>query len=303
MKKPLFNKVVIAGVGLMGGSLGLALRKKRLVREVVGLVRRQETIREAMKVGSIDRGTLAIPEALQASDLVVLGCPVSQAPELLTTMLPFIPKGCIVTAQGSTKEVMLKQIAALLPKRPAFSFASSHPMAGSEKAGVAAARADLFDGALCLLIRETWTDEAALKRLRNFWQKVGCTRFLTVKAAEHDALTAAASHLPHATAACLANVVADLSQKQPDIREVAATGFRDTTRVAAGLPGMWADILMTNRKEVAGDLARLQKRIARVIKLLQSGSLGALETELARAREFRLSMESRLPQKSKGEDA
>lgn len=286
-----WNKIVIAGLGLMGGSLGLAVKRAKLARQVVGLARRPLTLKQARRLGCIDQGTLDPAVAAVGADLVVLAGPVSSTPGLLAALLPHLPDKCLVTDVGSTKAWLLGRVKPLLARRKQVVFVGSHPMAGSEKAGVSESRADLYDRALCLLVPTTSAPAASLGRLRAFWLGAGCGRVLTLTPQAHDRLTAAASHVPHAAAVTLVNTLADEAAHDPRVLDVAATGFRDTTRIAASLPGMWADILLTNRREVGSRLVRMSNRLRRLAGLLAAGRRAAVLRELERARDLRLRME------------
>lgn len=293
MKKLLFSRVVIAGVGLMGGSLGLAIKRQGLAREVVGLVRRRSTIREAKARGCIDAGTLSIPQAVRDAEMVVLAGPVSSTLPLLKAMLPHLPAGCLVTDLGSTKVKLLGHIAGLLPPKPGFDFISSHPMAGSEKAGVQAARRDLYQGSLCMLIKTPGVNPETLACLKAFWNSVGCREIRIVTPQEHDRWTAAVSHLPHAAAVSLVNLIADLAVRDTGLLEIAATGFLDTTRIAGGLPAMWQDILLNNREEICTVLARFRQKLSRLEGFLRNREEKSLRQELERAYVFRQGMEGK----------
>lgn len=297
----LFRKIVIVGIGLMGGSLGLAVKKRGLAREVVGLARRRLTLTRARALGAIDVGTLSPAQAFPGADLVVLATPVGTLPELLQSFLPLLPSGCLVTDVGSTKVKVLREIEKrlylpdparkTLPPRITFTFASSHPMAGSEKEGVEHARRDLYDGTHCLLVRTKYTPPEALHRLEQFWRAVGCRQVSVVGAEEHDRWMAAVSHLPHAVAACLVNVLAELSARDPRLPEAAGPGFRDTTRVAAGSPALWTDILLANRGEVCDAIGLLRHQLSRLEMALNSGEARRVQACLEQASEFRRTLE------------
>ncbi len=289
----LFSKAVIAGVGLMGGSLGLAMKKQGLAREVVGLVRRRTTIREAKGRGCIDSGTLSIPRAVRDADLVVLGGPVRSTIPLLKAMLPHLHAGCLVTDLGSTKVKLLGQVAGILPPKPGFDFISSHPMAGSEKAGVQAVRQDLYQGSLCMLIKTPGVNPEAIARLKAFWKSVGCREIRYITPKEHDRWTAAVSHLPHAAAVVLVNLIADLAARDAGLPEIASTGFLDTTRIAGGLPAMWQDILMDNNEEICTLLARFNRKLSCLEGFLRNREGKFLRRELERAYAFRQGMEGK----------
>lgn len=292
MKQARFNKILIAGLGMMGGSLGLAVKRAGLARTVAGLARRPLTLRQSRRLGCIDQGTLNPAAAAAGADLVVLAGPVSSTPGLLAALAPHLPSGCLVTDVGSTKAWLLKQLQPLLARlRGKMIFVGSHPMAGSEKAGVAESQARLYDRSLCLLVPTPSAPSAAVGRLRAFWRGVGCGRVLTLTPRDHDRLAAAASHLPHVAAVVLVNALADEAARDPRALDVAATGFRDTTRIAASLPGMWADILLTNRGEVAGRLERMIERLRRFSGMLKAGRRAAVLRELERAQDLRLRME------------
>ncbi len=297
----IFSRVVIAGVGLMGGSLGMALKKRGLAREVVGLVRRRPVIARARALGAIDQGTQLASRALEGAELVVLATPVRHTPDLLQQLTPDLPPRCLVTDLGSTKVRFLREIEKrfyqpnfvqkTVPPAPKFNFASSHPMAGSEKTGVEAADPDLYTGSTCLLVRTKHTSEESLHRLSVLWRAVGCRQVLTLSPEEHDRWVAAVSHLPHALAACLVNVLAELSARDARIRTAAGSGFHDTTRVAAGSPAMWLDILLDNREEVCAMIGLLRRQLSRLETALQSGEGRRLLEQLEQASRFRQGME------------
>lgn len=297
----LFAKVAIVGVGLMGGSLGLAVKKRGLAREVAGLVRRRPVGTRAKALGAVDTATLSPEQALAGADLVVFCTPASSVPGLLQEYLPFIAPGCLVTDVSSTKVRFLQDIEKLLyqpdlvrktpPPEVPFAFVSSHPMAGSEKEGVEHARKDLYDGSHCFLIRTKHAPAEAIARLEGFWRAVGCRRLSVVTPEEHDRWVAAVSHLPHALAACLVNVLADLAAKDPRIAGAAGPGFRDTTRVAGSSAALWEDILMHNREEVSAMIDLLRHQLSRLETALRSGEGRRLRDLLERASRFRQEME------------
>lgn len=299
----LFAKIVIVGVGLMGGSLGMAVKRRGLARQVVGLARRRPTLVRAKALGAIDQGTLSPHEAFAGADLVVLAAPVSTLPDLLQSYATLIPAGCLVTDVGSTKTRFLREVEKrfflpdLVRKTPPpelqFTFVSSHPMAGSEKEGVEFARKDLYDGANCLLIRTKHAPAEALERLEAFWLAVGCRQVGIVTPEEHDHWVAAVSHLPHSLAACMVNLLADLDAKDSRIRSAAGPGFRDTTRVAAGSPALWLDILMNNREELSVMIDLLRHQLSVFEAALRSGEEKRLLALLERASAFRQEMETK----------
>jgi prephenate dehydrogenase len=299
----LFKKVTIVGVGLMGGSLGLAIKKRGLAREVVGLVRRRQTLVRAKALGAIDSGTLSIAQAVHGAELVVVATPVNQLANMLRELAPHLPAGCLVTDVGSTKVRFLQEVEKMffvpdlvtkvVPVKPAFTFVSSHPMAGSEKEGVENARKDLYEGSHCMLVRTKYTPSEAITRLEAFWRGTGCRLVSVVTPEEHDRWVAAVSHLPHAVAACLVNVVRDLSQKDARLASAAGSGFRDTTRVAAGPPALWTDILLSNREKLCGMIQVLRQQLSRMETALQSNEPRRLLEQLEQAAVFRQELEKK----------
>lgn len=299
----LFSKVTIVGVGLMGGSLGLAIKKRGLAREVVGLVRRRPTSVRAKALGAIDQGTLSLPQAVHGADLVVLATPVTQMASLLKEIAPHLPAGCLVTDVGSTKIKLIRDlekifyipdlISKIVPPKPQFAFVSSHPMAGSEKEGVEYARRDLYEGSHCLLIRTKYTESDALARLDTFWRAVGCRQVSVVTPEEHDRWVATVSHLPHAVAVCLVNVLRELAGRDSRIADAAGSGFRDTTRVAAGPPHLWLDILMNNREYLCEMIHLFRHQLSRMETALQSSEQRRLLELLEHASGFRQEMEKK----------
>jgi prephenate dehydrogenase len=255
-----FRKITIVGVGLLGGSLGMAIRKKRMAAEVAGYVRRQSSIRECRKRGAVDVATRNLREAVAGADLIVLCTPLGQMAALTKRMLPAIKRGAILTDVGSVKADVSRELERLARKAGAH-FIGSHPMAGSEATGVAAARPDLFVDAVCVLTPTRSSDPAALGKVQRFWKALGA-RVLKMPAEQHDLLVSRSSHLPHFAAVTLTNLV--LHPGLPKIQAaLCANGFRDSTRIASGSPQMWRDIALANRKYVdrmvAGFILDLQQ--------------------------------------------
>lgn len=280
-----WGKVTIIGVGLLGGSIGLALRKRKLAREVYGFVRREATRREAVEAGAVNRAGMDLEEAVRNADLIILATPIAQMDGLVDPMLPVLKSGAIVTDVGSVKAPVVRSVGSKIRKAGG-QFVGSHPMAGSEKGGVEAARADLFRRAVCVVTPEAGTAEVAVGKVRRLWESLGA-EVLILEAALHDRLVSRASHLPHLVAAALAGQVLD---PRRDGRQSAlcATGFRDTTRVACSSPAMWRDIALANQKNLVRDLAAFEKRLAALRGWLMQGDAVAVERFLATAQKLRL---------------
>jgi prephenate dehydrogenase len=248
-----FRKITIIGVGLLGGSIGLAARKFRIAKEIAGFVRRKKSIAECKKFRAVGFVTTDLFAAVSNSDLVILCTPLAQMRSLAEQFLPALKRSAIVTDVGSVKSEIVRELESLVAKSGAH-FVGSHPMAGGEKTGVAAARADLFQNAVCVLTPTKKTNSAALKKLEQFWKSLGA-RILKLSPKQHDLFVSRTSHLPHVIAATLTNTVLKTEQKAQ--RALLATGFRDTTRIASGSPIIWRDISIANRKNLANSISKV----------------------------------------------
>ena len=243
-----WQKISIIGLGLLGGSIALAIREKKLAARVVGFARRPETIKECERLRLVDLATLNLRQAVEEADLIILCTPVSQMKELSTQMLPLIKPGCTVTDVGSVKVQVVADLESLFAGGDAC-FVGSHPMAGAEKTGCGAARADLFQGTVCALTPTRKSGAKTVRRIEQFWEALGC-KVQRMKPEIHDDLVSRSSHLPHVVAAELANYVLSPAHP-PEQALMCSSGFRDTTRVASGSPEMWRDIALANRKNLA----------------------------------------------------
>lgn len=268
-----WNKITLVGVGLLGGSLGLALRKRKLAKLVAGYVRREASIKDCERAGVTDFATTDLLAAASDADLIVLCTPLAQMKSLVQQMLPALKRGAIVTDVGSVKASVVTDVETLIHRAGAH-FVGSHPMAGGEKQGVLAARAELFDNAICVITPTRRTNAPALRKVESLWRAVGA-RLLRTTPAAHDEFVSRSSHLPHLLAATLANLVLD--PKLPKEQAVlCATGFRDTTRIASGSPEMWRDIALTNRKYLGRAVARLVADLGKFQIALQRGDARAI---------------------------
>jgi len=246
-----FRKITIIGVGLLGGSIGLAVRQRRLAGEIAGFVRRAASLKDCERAGAVDFAMTDLLAAVSNSDLIILCTPLAQMRSLTEQFLPALKRGAIVTDVGSVKAGVVRELELLVQKSGAH-FVGSHPMAGAEKTGVAAARADLFTNAVCVLTPTNKTNLAVLKKLERFWKSLGA-RVLKMDAAQHDLLVSRTSHLPHIVAATLANLVLNPMNSKTQ-SALCANGFRDTTRIASGSPEMWRDIALANHKNLSRSL-------------------------------------------------
>jgi prephenate dehydrogenase len=276
-----WKKATLIGMGLLGGSLGKALRERRLADCVCGFVRRQASVVECKDCGAADLVTEDLSAAVTGADLIVMCTPVAQMRRLLAQMAPQIRRGAVITDVGSVKAMVVHDLEDLARRAEAH-FIGSHPMAGSERTGVAAARADLFVGAACVLTPTLQSNGRALKRVTQLWRALGA-RVFRLSPADHDRLVSRSSHLPYFTAAALAHVV--LAPTQPaQLGELCAGGFRDTTRIASGSPEMWRDIARGNRKEIVRAMRELILALQRMRRLIAEGDAGSLEAWLREAK-------------------
>lgn len=260
-----FNKITIIGVGLIGGSIGLAVKKQHLAKEVMGVFRRKSTIKKALKRKAVDTATMNIREGVKDADLIVLASPVYTIPVLALEAIRYARPCAIITDVGSTKAWLVKRIERSLGRgRKRISFVGSHPMAGSDHASVEFARSDLMQGSPCIVTKTGKTDPEALAKIVGFWKALGA-KVAVMSPESHDRAVSLVSHLPHIVAFSVAGVV------PPAMLRYAAEGFRDTTRVAASDPKLWADIFLTNRREILKACRMFESYYKSLLKSLSSG--------------------------------
>ena len=280
----LFDKVTIVGVGLLGGSLGRALRERKLAARVIGCVRRQESIGECRRARAVDVATLDFAEGVAGADLVVLCTPIARMAPLLKTLLPHLKRGAIVTDVGSVKGTIVRELETIAARAGAH-FVGSHPMAGSEKMGVLASRSDLYERAVCVVTPTKKCSRAAALKIERLWKGVGA-RVLKLSPEVHDELVARSSHLPHLLAAQLVNHVLG-GKSDPTQAMLCATGFRDTTRIASGSPEMWRDIALANRANLASGLGQFIGALRTLQRLVKAGDEKALARFFEQAKQRR----------------
>lgn len=261
----MFNKIAIIGVGLIGGSIGLGIKKSGVAQEVVGVFRRRSTLKKALKVRAVDKAVMNIKEGVKDADLVILATPVFSIPPMAKEVVKYAKKGVIITDAGSTKKWIVEKIDKLPQvSRGRVFFVGSHPMAGSEHAGVEFAISDLLQGSPCIVTQTGRTNKAALKKIISFWKTLGAN-VKVMSPADHDKSTSLISHLPHILAFSLAGAVPEKELAY------AAEGFKDTTRVASSDPALWADILMSNAKEILNSTVLFEKYYKKIKKALGKG--------------------------------
>ena len=240
----LIPRLAIIGVGLIGGSLALALKEAGAVGEVVGCGRGKPNLEKALALGIVDRYTRDPLEAVRNADLIFLATPVKTLATVVGQCLPALKPGAIITDGGSVKAEVINSIEPLLPD--SIHFVPGHPIAGTEQSGAEAAFASLYQGKRCILTPTAKTDARALALVEQMWTIVG-SNVVTMPMDKHDRILAAISHLPHMVAYSLVNAVGSYDHYEENILEYSAGGFRDFTRIASSDPTMWRDIAETNR--------------------------------------------------------
>lgn len=288
------RSVTIVGLGLIGGSIALALRSHEAAERIVGVDVNESSLQKALQAGIIDEGINHLTDAVTDTDLIVLATPVRQTIRQIDLLgsLPLKP-GCIITDVSSTKREICEFAKSRLPQH--ISFIGGHPMAGSEKSGIDAASPRLFENAAYILAPIPGTNEAAVDSLRVLVEQIRA-HVIVMDPDAHDRIVAAISHMPHLVAALLVDQVADLGQTNPLYSRLAAGGFRDVTRIASGSPEMWRDIVLSNRESILNLLQDWNKRTDELIELIERADARLVESFFARTRDWR----DALPAKAKG---
>jgi cyclohexadieny/prephenate dehydrogenase len=270
--------LTIVGVGLIGGSIGLAAKRRKVAERVLGGGRRQASLDQALAVGAIDEGFLDLVTAVHQAEVAVFCTPVDQIAGQILASAPGCAAGTLLTDAGSTKAEIVRSVEGRLPK--GIVFVGSHPLAGSEKRGAEHADADLFQDRLTIVTRTQNSDSSAVERTSTFWRALGC-RVRVMDPEEHDQALAVTSHLPHLLAAALAGIL------PPELQELSASGLRDTTRIAAGDPSLWTAIFAQNRSPILDALKRLDDQLTRFREALIVGDWTAVGDLLAQAKKVR----------------
>jgi prephenate dehydrogenase len=290
---PAAERICIVGLGLIGGSLGLAWRRRGACREVVGVARSPEAAERARAVGAVDRATAELEAGVAGADVVVLATPVAAALELAPRVAAAVAPGTLVTDVCGSKQAICRAFEGLLPEGAAF--VGGHPMAGSERAGLDAADAYLFENAVYVLTPGERTPQWAVRRMEALVRALGAHP-VRLDPARHDAWVAVVSHLPQMVAVALVNAAADAEEDDPGLLALAGGGFRDTTRIASSPPEVWMDVLATNAPAVVAALDRFLERAAALRSQLARGDREAIAAAFRRAAAVR----ARVPARTKG---
>lgn len=261
-----FEKVCIVGLGLIGGSIGLAIKRSNISNQITGYARSNSTLERAIELGLVDSVKDNLKDAVNNSDLVILATPLSTFRELVEEMSPFLKKGCIITDTGSAKLTVIEDLKDILPN--GVEFVPGHPIAGTEESGPDAGFAELFDNRWCILTPTEDNSSNAVDLVKGFWESIG-SKVEIMDPMHHDKVLAITSHIPHLIAFNIvgtANNLANVTEKE--VVKYSAGGFRDFTRIAASDPKMWSDIFTYNSDAVlemldlfSNDLAKLKAAV------------------------------------------
>ena len=284
MSQPQFGRLVILGLGLIGGSLAKSLKARGAVSEVVGWGHRESSLQTGLQLGVIDRYSLDLTEAVRGADVVVIATPTLIAEQMLAQLAPIIEPQTLITDVASVKGNLLRAAQRVFGAAPA-NLVLAHPIAGSERSGVSAANGDLFLHHRVILTPTAETSGAALERIRAMWEVTGA-EVLEMEVEEHDRVLAATSHLPHVLAYALVDALAG-DPAQRDIFRFAAGGFRDFTRIAASDPTMWRDIAIANRPALLATIDQFSSHLEALRTAIDRADGTSIMATFARAKEAR----------------
>jgi prephenate dehydrogenase len=280
LKNQVLKKLVIFGVGLIGGSVASALKKAGSSAEIVGVGRSSESLQTAIDLNVIDTATSNIAEALLHADIILIAAPVAQTPLILKAINPHLHPDTVVTDAGSTKSDVLACAKEILGEQFA-QFVGGHPIAGAEKSGVTAATADLYNNKNVVLTPTLDTNQNAVQSVRELWQNCGAN-VTEMPAETHDGIFAAVSHLPHLLAFALVDDIASRANAE-QLFGFAASGFRDFTRIAGSHPEMWRDISLANKTALLSEITAYQDELSRLKQMLEHNDGAGLHALFERA--------------------
>ena len=280
-KNLFFNKVTVIGVGLIGASFALALKKNKLCGTLHGCGRTEQNLIQAKQRGIIDDYSLDACKACEDSDLILLATPVGMFGDVAEKIKDSVKEGALITDAGSVKGALVYELEALLQGRGFY--AGSHPIAGSDKSGIEDARGDMFNNAKCIVTPTTKTSDTATKKIMSIWETFGA-RVELMDPFKHDEIYAAVSHLPHLIAYAIVNTVNDID---PAYIEYAGKGFRDTTRIALSSPELWRDISILNRDNLVKLISVFRDNLDRIAGCLNENAPSKIEAEFAKAQTLR----------------
>jgi prephenate dehydrogenase len=278
-------KVTIIGLGLIGGSLGMAIRKKKLAR-VIGLTSDESKAAQAVKIGAVDYASTNLRGLMQDADIIFICYPIQHIISELRKIMPYVKRGAIITDVGSSKGMIVKE-AEKISRKHIF-FVGGHPMAGKEKTGLEHADGNLFVGNNYILTRTAKTDMKSLNLLKSFISKLGA-KVQVLAPDVHDSMVAGISHMPVAVASALVDSVMSAGKGRA-MAKFAASGFRDATRIASGDPDLGTGMFVTNKKAVLSSLASFKKSLSEIEKLIKRGEASEIRSKLHEVKAFRDSL-------------
>lgn len=282
---PMFKRVALIGIGLIGSSISHAMRRGGLAGEIVGSARTPATLETSLRLGLIDKGYASATEAVQGADLVILSVPVGACGPITAEIAPHLAAGAILTDVGSVKAQVVRDMAPHVPS--GVHFVPGHPIAGTEQSGPEAGFAELFDGRWTILTPTPDVDGAAVEKLRMFWEALGA-KVEVMDPSHHDMVLAITSHLPHLIAFNIVNTAENLGRvTDKEVIKFSAGGFRDFTRIAASDPTMWRDIFLGNRDGVMEMLRRFSEDLDELKRAIENGDGETLFRRFTEARAIR----------------
>jgi cyclohexadieny/prephenate dehydrogenase len=285
MSEPMFDRVALIGLGLIGSSLSHAMRRRNLARTIVGTAQSEKTRDTALRLGLVASAYATAAEAVRDADLVILCAPVGVCGKLAQEMAPALRPGAILTDVGSVKGAVVRDVGPHVP--PGVHFVPGHPIAGTEHSGPEAGFAELYDGRWCVLTPPRGTDEGAVDRLAAFWRACG-SHVEVMDADHHDLVLAITSHVPHLIAYNIVNTARHLERvTDSEVIKFSAGGFRDFTRIAASDPVMWRDVFLNNKEAVLEMLGRFSEDLTALQRAIRFGEAETLHRLFVEARETR----------------
>lgn len=279
-----YKKIVIIGLGLIGGSLGLAFRNKKGSAQVIGLDRDQDQLKAALRLGAIDQAESDLEQAVEGADIIILATPIGQFRPIGEALRSYLKPQMILTDVGSVKGPIVEAFDEIL--FPSGRFVGGHPITGREQSGVGAATADLFAGARCILTPGPKTDQKDVQEIQGLWESIG-SEVALMSPSRHDQIFSVVSHLPHVTTYALINLVLSLDATDGELLDYSAGGLRDFTRIAASSPEMWRDICMMNGDQIVNQMDAYINELQDIKKLIMNKNSTELQERFSKARTIR----------------
>ncbi|MCB8879136.1 prephenate/arogenate dehydrogenase family protein [Acidisoma cellulosilytica] len=285
---PIFQRLTLIGLGLIGSSVARAARENGIAAEIVASDASETVCARVAELGIADRVEPDLIRAVEGADCVMLCAPVGVLADIAAVIAPHLAQGCILTDVGSTKLSVVRDVGPVVPE--GVHFVPAHPLAGTEFSGPDAGFAELFQGRYCLVVPPAGTNADAVARIVALWQRMGAT-VEEMEPAHHDRVLAVTSHLPHLIAFTICGTADDLADEtKEEVLRFAASGFRDFTRIAASDPVMWRDIFLNNREALLEMLARFTEDAQAMAKAIRWGDAAYIEDKVLRGRKIRRSL-------------